>query len=201
MPETTRPTGGSMMEPRIERLLARTDSKFTLVTLAAKRGRADQLVPQPAQRRPRFAHSAAGRQLRPQAAVDRTRGDRGGEDHLHAPRCQRGRRRGRHRRDPGGVSDGAGPARRPASGPRCMWWDRGIQGGRGVPPPCRRRCARVPGSDTWRTPLHRGDDVLRTRVGTSPHVLVGRRRSDSAHAARAGRRSGAGSARDRSAAR
>jgi DNA-directed RNA polymerase subunit omega len=39
MPETARPLGGSMMEPRIERLLARTDSKFTLVTLAAKRGR------------------------------------------------------------------------------------------------------------------------------------------------------------------
>jgi DNA-directed RNA polymerase subunit omega len=39
MPETSRPLGGSMMEPRIEELFDRVDSKFTLVTLAAKRGR------------------------------------------------------------------------------------------------------------------------------------------------------------------
>jgi DNA-directed RNA polymerase subunit omega len=39
MPETARPLHGSMMHPRIEELFDRVDSKITLVTLAAKRGR------------------------------------------------------------------------------------------------------------------------------------------------------------------
>ncbi len=88
----------TMMNPAIESLLDRSDSKFTLVTLAAKRARQinsyfnqlgdglGAIVP------------AAGRVGVAQAALDRLRGDLGRQDHLRASRARRRRRRGRRRR-------------------------------------------------------------------------------------------------------
>ena len=52
----------TMMNPPIEELLDRVDSKFGLVTLAARRARQHQRLLQPARRGPR-AHGAAAGQL------------------------------------------------------------------------------------------------------------------------------------------
>ena len=70
----------SLMEPRIESLLDRENSKFTLVTLAATPGPRDQRLLQPARRGPRQDRAAAGDLGVPQAALDRARGDRGRQD-------------------------------------------------------------------------------------------------------------------------
>ena len=116
--ERARPHGGpfSMIEPKIDDLLAAVDSKYTLVILAAKRAR-DQLLLQPARRGPRRVRAAAGRErVQQQAAVDRPRGDRRGQDRIRAPR---GTRRGRvmlaGRRVLLGVTGGIAAYKRPTS--------------------------------------------------------------------------------------
>ena len=55
----------TMMNPPIEELLDRVDSKFPLVTLAAKRARQINSLLQPARRRPRRDRAAAGRPRSP----------------------------------------------------------------------------------------------------------------------------------------
>ena len=77
-----RPT---MMDPPVESLLARVDSKFTLVTLAAKRGRQinsyfNQLGEGLGAIVPASGHLGV-----PQAAVDRPRRDLRRQDHLPPP--------------------------------------------------------------------------------------------------------------------
>ena len=76
-----RTTHDTMMDPPVENLLGRVDSKFRLVTLAARRARQinsyfDQLGDGMG------AGPAAGDLGGPQAAVDRLRGDRRRQDRL-----------------------------------------------------------------------------------------------------------------------
>ena len=153
----------TMMNPAIEHCSTAADSKFTLVTLAAKRARQinsyfnqlgeglGAIVP------PQVASVV------PQAAVDRLRGDRGRQDHLRSARPGR-RRRGRL--EAASTSTRSAEARRPRSTrkhrvanggpdraphrPRGHRRHRRLQGDRGVPPPRRRRRARRPGHDPRR---------------------------------------------------
>ena len=122
----------SMMNPRIEELLSKVDSKFTPGDAGRAAGPADQLLLRPARRGPRLHRAAAGHLGGPQAAVDRLRGDRRRQDRAVRDRARRarrraGRRRGRatppvsrptsrtdrHERSPGAASSSASPAASP----------------------------------------------------------------------------------------
>ena len=94
-----------MIEPKIDDLLAAVDSKYTLVILAAKRAREiNSYYSQLGEGRGEFVPPLVESGLQQQAAVDRPRGDRRGQDRV---RAARGARRGR-------VTLGGppGPARR-----------------------------------------------------------------------------------------
>ena len=88
----------SLMDPRIEQLMAKVDSKFTLVTLSSMRAREindyyNQLGEGLGRIVPPAGHVGVA-----QAAVDRHGGDRGQQDHLRAHRARRRRGAGRRRR-------------------------------------------------------------------------------------------------------
>ena len=82
-----------MIEPKIDDLLAAVDSKYTLVILAAKRAREiNSYYSQLGEGRGEFVPPLVETGSAQQAAVDRPRGDRRGQDRL---RASRGDRRGR----------------------------------------------------------------------------------------------------------
>ena len=189
-----------MMNPPIEDLLDRVDSKFTLVTLAAMRARADQRLLQPARRGPRHDRAAAGHLGVPQAAVDRaSRRSRPTRSSTSSPiprsRDRRGRGRAaaaeqRARRRLSRVL--AGRARRP----RCLRRHRRLQGGRGLPPPRRRRRPRDARSSPRARSASSGATTF-SALASEPaqHVAVRRRRPDPAHPPRPDRRPRRGRAR------
>ena len=147
----------SLMDPRIEQLMGKVDSKFTLVTLSSMRAREindyyNQLG------------EGLGRIVPPQvtsvsaeAALDRDGRDRGLQDHVRAHRSRSRRRRrpatswsrslpttprATHRperaRSPYGDQSSGGARRRRRH--------RGVQGGRRLPPARRRRRVRHAGA-------------------------------------------------------
>ena len=113
-----------MIEPKIDDLLASVDSKYSLVILAAKRAREiNSYYSQLGEGRGEFV-PPLGRDRRPdqQAAVDRPRRDRRGEDRLRANRGARGR---------------VAPALRTPGVARRHRWHRRVQGGIARPTPGR----------------------------------------------------------------
>ena len=78
-----------MIEPKIDDLLAAVDSKYSLVILAAKRAREINATTTSSAK---VVASSCRRWWSPasqQAALDRARGDRPGQDRLRAPRGAR----------------------------------------------------------------------------------------------------------------
>ena len=85
-----------MIEPKIDDLLAAVDSKYSLVILAAKRAREiNSYYNQLGEGRGEFVPPLVETGFSQQAAVDRARGDRRGQDRV---RAHRGSRRGRVKR-------------------------------------------------------------------------------------------------------
>ncbi len=194
----------SLTEPRLENLLERENSKFTLVTLAVAPRPGDQRLLQPPRRRARQDRPAPGHVGVAQAPVHRPRGDRGRQDRQgRAPRGGRGRRdQRRGRRGAARVPDARrarrarrlirvrrGDVVRPPGRARGLGRDRGLQGDRALPPPGGRGCARRPGPDRGRHPLRRRPDVLRPGIGARPCRALRRdERPDPAHPDRPVRR-------------
>ena len=142
----------SMMNPKIETLLSKVDSRFTLVTLGSLPGPPDQLLLRSVGRRTGLQRAPAGDLGRPQAAVDRLRGDRGRQDRGHPRRPGAGRFGDERRVGPAPPADDAG---RPHHRPRRHRRHRGLQGHRGLPPPGRRRRPRRPRHDRGCHPVRR----------------------------------------------
>ena len=146
----------TMMNPPIEDLLDTVDSKFSLVTLAARRARQINSLLQPARRRPRPHGAAAGQLRRPQAVEHRVRRDRRAQDRARRAPGSRGRGRGRRQRPTPPSPDRYRThvhARRQAHRARCHRGHRCLQGRRDLSPTGRRRRPRRPRDDQGRRAL------------------------------------------------
>ena len=191
----------TMMNPPIEELLDRVDSKFGLVTLAARRARRSTPTSTSSARASATWCPPQVPLGRPQAAQHRLRGDRRRQDRAgptlpdevdaadvdgeaadaaDATADRAGRRPSPDRRRP--------MLRRQAHRPRRHRGHRRVQGRRGLPPARRRRRPRRAGDDEGRRALHRPHDASApwpasrcrracgTRPDPIPHTRLGQTR-------------------------
>ena len=208
-----------MINPPIESLLGTVDSKFTLVTLAARRARninsyfnqlgdgLGHMIPPQVSSVARKPLSIAFEEISEHKIVW-TRSARGSRRRRRVRRRGRGagdgRRRRVHRRltitppslAPQSLGRGT-DARRQADRSGGDRRDRRVQGDRGLSP--TRRCRRPCGADhdRGRRALHRADHTERARLGARADRAVGQPdHTDSAHPHRSGRRPDPGRAGD-----
>src|SRR3974390_1296001 len=144
-------TPANLMSPRMEELLVRVDSKFTLVTLSAMRAREindyyNQLGEGLGKIVPPQVTSVSRKPL----SIAMEEIEAGKIEPVEIDPEPAARRRGVAR-----VV--AGPSRRPRRERR----DRRVQGGRGLPPPRRRGRPRRAGPHPRRAPLRRRAHLLR----------------------------------------
>ncbi len=195
----------SLMEPRIETLMNKVDSKFTLVTLAAMRAREindyyNQLGEGLGRIVPPQVTSVSRKPL--SIALEEIAVNKIVYERVADPRDRRrGCRRGRGRRDRRLDARRVGLTERPSSSPvaePCPAMPRvvlGVCGGIAAYKAvevCRRLVDAgvhvAPGPDRRRAALRRRAHLLRARVRARPHLAVRRSRADPAHAARPERR-------------
>ena len=174
----------TMMNPPIEELLDRVDSKFGLVTLAARRARNinayfNQLGEGLGHMVPPQVSSVARKPLSigfEEIAADKIKLDRPPR-RARAGRRRRGVRRARAAPTtptPPPSPDPDLDAGRLAHRPRRHRRDRRLQGRRGLPPPRRRRRPRHPGDDQGRRALRRPHDAQRPGQRAGADRAVGR---------------------------
>ena len=170
----------TMMNPPIEGLLSRVDSKFSLVTLAARRARNinsyfNQLG------------EGLGHMIPPQVSSVARKPLSIAFEEISADKIV-------WTEPPEPASDEAAPAtgrtdldhaHRPSRRPRREWRDRRLQGRRGVPPAGRRRSPCGAGDDGGRREVPGTGDVERARQRAGQDRPVRRARTDPAHQARA----------------
>ena len=172
----------TMMNPPIEGLLSRVDSKFSLVTLAARRARNinsyfNQLGEGLGHMIPPQVSSVARKPL--SIAFEEISADKIVWTAPPEP--------SRRDADAGDDSTGgltADHAHRPSRRPRRQWRHRRLQGRRGLPPAGRRRSPRGAGDDEGCRALPRTGDAERARQRTGADGAVRRPRADPAHQAR-----------------
>ena len=204
----------SLMTPRMESLLERVDSKFTLVTLSAMRAREindyyNQLGEGLGKIVPPQVNSVSRKPLSislEEIEVGKIEAVPLPEE-VDEPRPTTATRTESHRGlipppTASAMAPKPNPTRvaRPACRARCVWRYRRVQGHRSVSPARRRRRVRHAGAHRGLVALRRRAHLLGARVGAGAHVAVRRARAHPAHAARAICRSDRGRAGDREAA-
>ena len=178
----------TMMDPPVEDLLDRVDSKFTLVSLAAKRGRQINSYFNQLGEGSRHHRAAAGHLGLPQAPLDRPGGDRRRQDHLHPAPTRRAEAATSDEAEPDGRRPAAIGDRR-ASSPGRAGRDR-ARGRPAASPPTRpsRCCRRLvdagahvePGHDARAPPASSGPSTFSALASEPVRTsLVGRARSRS----------------------
>ena len=160
-----------MIEPKIDDLLAAVDSKYSLVILSAKRAREiNSYYNQLGEGRGEFVPPLVGDRLQQQAALDRARGDRRGQDRV---RAHRGPRRGRSSTRVAGAS---------------CWGHRRhrrLQVGAPRAAVDRRRRRGHGRDDRVGDPVRRSRHVRGAHRASGPHVAVGATGRGAARPARA----------------